>query len=164
MHALTRRKILRGVTAAIISAGSLVTLGAGTRDDGRKVADITGYWKTGSGAVYQFLIERNHIIALYHEPSKSQIDAGIKAGDLAYKGTIVNKVLAGSFYQAFALEDQKKCPSYRGVQPTTLYLQVSDDLNKMEGDLLLEHLADNCEIDDRRIDRLVFERFDPRIG
>jgi hypothetical protein len=120
--------------------------------------DLTGTWRTGSGAEYQFRPESDYIIALYWDPSPAQQAAGFKRGDLAYRGTLIGKILVGTFFQRFSLENKDRCPGL-WERPTTLYLQLSDDGNSLSGALLEEHLSDeSCVIDDRRLGMLNFQR------
>lgn len=120
--------------------------------------DLSGYWRTGSGAEYEIRYEADYLIALYWNPSPPQRASGFKRGDLAYKGTLVGRVLVGTFYQRFPLDTRERCPGM-WERPTTLYLQVSEDSNRLSGTLLEEHLPDDsCVIDDRRLSALVFER------
>lgn len=122
------------------------------------LVDLTGYWRTGSGAEYRFGTESDQLVRLYWNPSAAQQAAGFERGDLAYRGTFVGSVLVGTFFQRFALEDKERCPGM-WERPTTLYLQVSGDGNELSGVLLQEHLPDDSYvIDDRRLSNLVFQR------
>lgn len=125
--------------------------------------DLTGTWGSGSGegrAEYKFLRANEYWIALHSKLNKDQKAAGIKEGDLAFKGTLLNKILAGTFFQSFSLVDQEKCPVIRGRQFSALYFELVQG-KALIGKLLLEHLSDepnNCEIDDRRLDDFTLTR------
>lgn len=119
---------------------------------------LSGFWRTQSGAVYKFSNEAGQIIGLYWIPSASQTASGFVQGDLAFKGTLIGRVLVGSFHQRFHLEDKGRCPG-SWDHYSSLYLQISGDDQEMDGVLLSEHLSENdCIIDDRRLVTLVFSR------
>ncbi len=121
---------------------------------------LSGYWETESGATYEFVHDGNSILAIYDRPTQSQKDTGVVKGDIAYKGDLIGKIIVGEFHHRFPLTDQKSCPGLEWYLKTTLYLAVSDDSNKLEGDLLLTHVNDSCEIDDRKMDHLIFSRIE----
>jgi len=161
MDTLFRGQAIRKAIAGFVTAGLTLGITTGAMNDKMQAGDVVGYWKSETGATYRFLHEGDYLIALYEQPNDTQTAAGIKSGDLAYKGTIIDKVASGTFYQYFPIENKKTCPALWAA-PTPLCFQVADDFNKMEGDLVYEHISDNgCKIDDRRIARLVLTRFDP---
>jgi hypothetical protein len=118
---------------------------------------ISGFWITGSGAVYEFFQKGQNILAVYRQPSEDQIGSGVKDGDIAYVGTIVRRIATGGFHHRAHLAQRAECPaSWYWVDP--LYLTVSEDRTSMEGDLLVPHTNDKGAIDDRRLDHLIFQR------
>ena len=124
-------------------------------------ASVTGFYRTASGAVYRFFSEQEYTVAVYHEPSARQAATGIVRGDLAYKATLVGKVLVGTFHQRHAIEARERCPGLWQF-PSTLCLEVSEDSSQLKGTLLEEHLMENeCRIDDRRLSILVFDKIIP---
>jgi hypothetical protein len=123
--------------------------------------DMVGFWKTGSGAIYKFQSECDYLVALYWQPSEGQVAVGYKQGDLAFKGDLVGKILAGQFYHRFSLKEKDRCPGIWELR-TTIYIQVADSGDSMTGQLLLSHLPDQgCKPDDRMLQELVFERVAP---
>jgi hypothetical protein len=119
--------------------------------------DLSGYWQTGSGAIYQFFQKGPYVLAIYLKPSQGQLDSGIKSGDLAYEGNLIGTFVTGQFHHRFPLTTRAKCPA-NWYSVTTLTLTTEDGEDTMGGDLLNEHQTDSCEMDDRRFDHLVFKR------
>ena len=119
--------------------------------------DLSGFWQTGSGAIYQFFQKGPYVLAIYVKPSQGQLDSGIQSGDLAYEGNVLGTFVTGQFHHRFPLATRATCPA-NWYAVTTFTLTIDAGGDTMEGDLLNEHQADNCEMDDRRIDHLVFKR------
>jgi hypothetical protein len=122
-----------------------------------QLIDVRDRWQTGSGAVYEFSQTGASISATYLEPSQDQVASGIKPTDIAYVGDLIGQIIVGQFHHRAHLDDQKRCPA-NSYFVTTLYLTISQDAATMEGDLLVEHISDACQIDDRRLDHLHFTK------
>jgi hypothetical protein len=125
--------------------------------------DLSGFWQTGSGAIYQLFQKGPDVLAIYLKPSQGQIDSGIKSGDLAYEGNLLGGFASGLFHHRFPLATRVTCP-VNWYSVTAFTLTIEDGGDTMEGDLLNDHQADNCEMDDRRIDHLVFKRIPKPTG
>jgi|SRR5579872_1431382 len=126
--------------------------------------DLSGFWQTGSGAVYQVFQKGPYVLAIYLKPSQGQLDSGIKSGDIAYEGNLLGGFASGQFHHRFPLVDRSRCPA-NWYRITAFTLTIKDSGDTMEGDLLDEHQADdNCEMDDQRIDHLVFKRIPKPAG
>jgi hypothetical protein len=121
------------------------------------VKSINGLWQTKSGSVYEFFQTGSNVSAIYSRPSKEQLECGIKSGDIAYVGDLLGAIICGQFHHRAQLGDQKQCPA-NWYFVTVMYLTISADSVTMEGDLLIHHIADTCQLDDRRIDHLIFTR------
>ena len=119
--------------------------------------DLSGYWISGSGAVYQFIQKGNDVIATFEKPNQAQSDGGVKPGDVAFTGKVTGSIVAGLFHQRFPTSLREKCPA-NWYSTTDLKLTISADGAEMDGVVLLPHISDTCEIDDGRMVQQVLKR------
>jgi hypothetical protein len=112
--------------------------------------DLSGYWTSGSGTVYQFVQKDRNVIATYVSPNPNQAAAGTKAGDVAFVGDVLGKVVSGLFHQRTPLKDRERCPATWYVT-TNLILVVNDDASVMEGPVVVAHQNEQCQNDDRSV-------------
>jgi hypothetical protein len=163
---LARAPVAASTTAAIDASFHIHPFHSERRNPDTKVqtrrtmtsmqsVDVRGRWQTASGAVYEFSQAGACVSAKYLEPSQDQLAAGIKPDDVAYVGNLIGQIIVGQFHHRAHLGDQKRCPAnYYFV--TILYLTISPDGATMEGDLLVDHISEACQVDDRRLDHIIF--------
>ncbi|WP_158792242.1 hypothetical protein [Granulicella sp. L60] len=119
--------------------------------------NLSGMWQTGSGAVYEIWQKGINVLALYSEPSQGQVESGVRSGDIAFVGTVIGQIATVQFHHRAPLTQRTTCPA-TWYFVDTLYLTISSDGNQMDGDLIDEHVSDECRVDDRRLDHLTFVR------
>lgn len=119
--------------------------------------DLTGYWTSASGSVYQFAHKDRNVIATYATPNPTQVATGVKPGDIAFVGDIVGRVVSGLFHQRFPLQDRDRCPATWYVT-TNLILVVNDDASVMEGPAMVVGQNEQCQIADREVRVLNLKR------
>jgi hypothetical protein len=120
-------------------------------------SDLTGKWKTQSGALYSVTQHNHDIISFYEEPNADQVKTGIKPHDLAFVGTVVESVISAEFYQRFDIDKVPAClPNTYEINH--IYIVQEKDNNTMEGDLMRQHITEECTIDKRWLQHLIFTR------
>ncbi len=119
-------------------------------------ADLSGRWQTESGAVYNVAHVSSRVSATYELPNDDQIDTGIKAGDIAFVGEVIDNFIVATFYQRFSIAKIPSCAA-NPLSVSTIYIEVREK-NKMEGDLLRRHVNDDCQVDKYVLQHLVFIR------
>ena len=82
---MVTRIMLPCLMFALAFSSDLILPDVALSDQKPKGIDLSGYWRTGSGAEYRIQYENNHVIALYWNPSPPQLASGYKRGDLAFK-------------------------------------------------------------------------------
>jgi hypothetical protein len=117
---------------------------------------LDGLWNSPSGAIYRFTQIGGHVVATYDVPSKAQVAAGIKQGDLALKGTYIDNVLTGTYYQRAPLEIQATCPEHQIID---VPVQWEFDGTSLSGSVLIVYGSDGtCAITRRALQPMPLER------
>jgi hypothetical protein len=137
-------------------AATLITLSS-LQTSAALSADFTGKWKTQTGALYKVTQHNQDIISFYEEPNADQVKSGVKPHDLAFIGTVITNVISADFYQRFSADAVPAClPNTYDI--SHIYLVQAQDENMMEGDLMRQHISDECVIDKRWLQHLTFKR------
>ncbi|TIS62072.1 hypothetical protein [Mesorhizobium sp.] len=119
---------------------------------------IEGLWQSQSKAVYRFVQRGVSVLATYEVPNKEQMDAGIKAGDLALKGDFVPDVLVATYYQRAPQPVQDVCPEFKIIDHEIQWKLEGDKV--LFGTLLLiggDELG-SCKVTMRALQAIRFER------
>src|SRR4051812_38801484 len=74
---------------------------------------LEGLWRSQYETVYRLISRDREIIGVFEKPNAAQANAGIKPGDLAFKGDFITNVLTGTYFQRAPLEVQDICPEFK---------------------------------------------------
>ena len=122
-----------------------------------KDTNIAGRWRSQSGATYA-CSQTGKGFACRAEIAIQ--DADLKAGDIAFSGSIYEHVAIAIFHNRYgSVAGVHFCP--RGYfDNTPMFLRVSDDAKTMRGELLMWHRDESCKSDGATIQEAVLKRLD----
>jgi hypothetical protein len=143
---------LKVINLILLSAAYLTILSTNT-----KSASLEGKWRSETDAVYMIAQRGSDVLALYEQPNKTQADAGIKSGDVAFTGSLMGNVLVATFYQRINIVEVPAC-SANWLRASTIYFELAPDSGTLTGDLLVDHVDDSCKIDKYSLQHLTLRR------